>query len=214
MPRSEPRVSQTPETPTEQGSCGTDEAVSAIWRRRLRRMVVTNETMAKTSLVLVRKDGRTQVIPLKKERTIIGRHTGCEIRIPLAAVSRQHCELRIADGGAITARDLGSSNGTFVNKTRIDEGALAPGDVLAVGPVVFVLRVGDDPSTIDADQAWARGAPEGEGDESPAPAKPPAEGASHAPEPLLSGQNLSDESSVSDFDFDFLDDDEDDQPEL
>ncbi|MEL7472449.1 MAG: FHA domain-containing protein [Planctomycetota bacterium] len=175
---------------------------------------MTNETMAKTSLVLVRKDGRTQVIPLKKERTIIGRHTGCEIRIPLAAVSRQHCELRIADGGAITARDLGSSNGTFVNKTRIDEGALAPGDVLAVGPVVFVLRVGDDPSTIDADQAWARGAPEGEGDESPAPAKPPAEGASHAPEPLLSGQNLSDESSVSDFDFDFLDDDEDDQPEL
>ena len=49
-------------------------------------------------------------------------------------LSRWHATLRRTAGGGLTIRDLGSSNGTFVNGRRIDETtALTPGDELSLG---------------------------------------------------------------------------------
>jgi S1-C subfamily serine protease len=70
----------------------------------------------------------------------IGRETACEIRFDANLddlVSRQHAriEIRQSDPPEVELTDLGSRNGTFVNKHRIVNSAhLAPGDVVQLGP--------------------------------------------------------------------------------
>ena len=173
------------------------------------------------TLVLVRKDGRTLDVKLKKERTVLGRQTECDIRVPVGAVSRQHCEFRLEGDGSVKVRDLGSSNGTFVNAERTDEATLEAGDIVSVGPVRLVARIDGVPASVDPRDIWSRGGADeavsaGKGGprlaQDPAPRGEPAAGPIGAPPPLIGGG--SDESSVSDFDFDFLDDEDDDQPEL
>jgi len=53
-------------------------------------------------------------------------------------VSRRHAELAI-DGDQLIVTDLGSHNGTFVNGNRIQQSALASGDVLEIGRLLFVV---------------------------------------------------------------------------
>lgn len=105
------------------------------------------------SLVLVKPDGSQLPIDLKHDRSIIGRQTDCQIRIPTDAVSRRHCEISIAD--SVTAKDLGSANGTYLNRNPIQEAELHAGDVLSIGPAVFVVRVDGQPASIDAGKVLA-----------------------------------------------------------
>ncbi len=93
------------------------------------------------------KDGQRREFPLRGARTVLGRADECDLRIPTRDVSRRHCEIEIGSAGAIV-RDLGSSNGTYVNGRRVAEAALNPGDRLTVGPVVFVLQIDGRPAEI------------------------------------------------------------------
>lgn len=106
---------------------------------------------------MVQKDGGSKEVPLKSLPVIIGRGDDCKVRVPLASVSRNHCELLI-DDDELMVRDLKSSNGTFVNKDRVSSRELVPGDLLAVGPVVFVVRIDGHPKEIDAVESFASGA--------------------------------------------------------
>lgn len=60
-------------------------------------------------------------------RHVLGREDGCEIRLRSQSVSRRHAELRLKSG-RLTVKDLGSSNGTFVNGKRVDQRVLRPQD--------------------------------------------------------------------------------------
>ena len=93
------------------------------------------------------KDDERREFPLEDEKTIIGRRQDCQLRIPTKDVSRQHC-LVLVENDALVAKDLGSSNGTFVNGKRIAESKLKPGDRLRVGPVTFVVQVDGKPAHI------------------------------------------------------------------
>ena len=53
-------------------------------------------------------------------------------------VSRRHAELRLVDGRWML-RDLGSSNGTWVNGCRVVEAEVGPGDEVALGHCSFRL---------------------------------------------------------------------------
>lgn len=65
--------------------------------------------------------------------TVMGRSRDCELPLPSRQASRRHAAVRF-EGGAFRLRDLGSTNGTFVNGERVAaERALAPGDRIAVG---------------------------------------------------------------------------------
>jgi FHA domain len=66
------------------------------------------------------------------ERTRIGRSPDCEIFLDDVTVSRNHAVLVERDG-AFHVEDLGSLNGTFVNRRRIDNVRLQNGDELQVG---------------------------------------------------------------------------------
>jgi len=98
------------------------------------------------------KDDERREFPVSGEQTILGRRQDCQLRIPTNDVSRQHCALLIQDKKLI-ARDLGSSNGTFVNGKRIAETDLKPGDRLRVGPVTFVVQIDGKPATIKPEDA-------------------------------------------------------------
>jgi len=109
------------------------------------------------SLVMVSSDGKTREIELPKFPISVGRGEECKVRIPLAAVSRRHCELTI-DDDELVVKDLKSSNGTFVNGERVRSRELAPGDLLAVGPLVFVVRIDGHPKEIDPLESYVAGA--------------------------------------------------------
>ena len=97
------------------------------------------------SLVMYKPDGTCQAFPLRKSHVIIGRTHCCDLRIPLSSVSRKHCEI-VIDDSQVLLKDLGSTNGTFVNSARVTERSLHSGDDIAVGPVRFRLEV-DKPSS-------------------------------------------------------------------
>jgi pSer/pThr/pTyr-binding forkhead associated (FHA) protein len=97
-------------------------------------------------LQVVRGRSASTTLKLTEGVTSIGRHDDCTIRIKSSQVSRRHCEIVDADG-KLTIRDLGSSNGTFVNGKRINgQQALKPGDEVALGAVTLqVARLGQVP---------------------------------------------------------------------
>lgn len=75
---------------------------------------------------------------LEKELRI-GRSAECDFIINDAMVSSVHCRLR-KNGGIITAEDLQSKNGTFVNREKIETiKTVADGDILQIGAVTFQL---------------------------------------------------------------------------
>ncbi len=161
------------------------------------------------SLVLIKHDGKQVEVELKHPRTLIGRHTDCGIRIPDGSVSRQHCELAVADG-RVSVRDLGSSNGTYVNRRRISQTELAPNDLLNVGRFVFVVRVDGKPEAIDSEDALEDGMvalPS-----APAPPRPAQSAKAVGGPSPGKGSLLGDPDDSSVTDFDFLD--EKDAPKL
>ena len=72
---------------------------------------------------------------------IVGRAPASDIPVIDPTISRRHAEIALDEGGhAIVVRDLGSSNGTFVNGTRVESAPLAPGDIVAFGKVSFRIQ--------------------------------------------------------------------------
>ena len=66
------------------------------------------------------------------EQTTIGRSPDCDIFLDDVTVSRRHAEL-LHDGDRFTIRDLGSLNGTFVNRQRVESAELHDDDEVQVG---------------------------------------------------------------------------------
>lgn len=105
---------------------------------------------------MVKADGTSRELPLEREMTVIGRDEHARLRIPVPQVSRKHCEVVVKDP-KVQVRDLGSSNGTYVNGRKVREADLAPGDLVTVGPVVFVVKINGEPGKIDAKDCYAAG---------------------------------------------------------
>ncbi len=71
--------------------------------------------------------------------TVVGRHQG-EIVVDDPAVSARHFQIE-ERGGGFFVRDLGSSNGTFVNDRMVRSAPLRTGDRIQAGSTVFVFSV-------------------------------------------------------------------------
>ena len=56
---------------------------------------------------------------LVKEKTILGRHPGCDIVVDSGSVSRQHAAVEMKDGNW-WIEDLGSRNGTLINGEKLN----------------------------------------------------------------------------------------------
>jgi pSer/pThr/pTyr-binding forkhead associated (FHA) protein len=76
---------------------------------------------------------------LDKESVTIGRHPSCDIHLPLANISRTHSRV-VQENDEYFVEDLGSTNGTFVNSTRVVRCVLRNNDQIQIGEarIVFV----------------------------------------------------------------------------
>lgn len=90
---------------------------------------------------------------------VIGRGADCNLRLSAPQISRRHCFMRVGRD-VVSVTDLDSSNGTYLNGTRIESGRrydVADGVTLALGPIRFVVAVRPEqvaaevlqPSTLD-----------------------------------------------------------------
>ena len=78
-----------------------------------------------------------QTIELSTGRTlVVGRAVTSDVPIYDPTISRKHAEITAA-AGAVRIKDLGSSNGTFLNGARITEGDAVSNDVITFGKVAF-----------------------------------------------------------------------------
>jgi len=69
----------------------------------------------------------------------VGRAPVADFRLEAALVSRVHCRIT-AGHETLNVEDLASTNGTFVNDQRIDNGLLADGDRLRIGRVELTVE--------------------------------------------------------------------------
>jgi len=98
----------------------------------------------KVSLTVERGPAKGQEIPLKKQKTVLGKSEQCDVRIMSSVTSRRHCEISI-EKDFVSLKDLGSRNGTLLNGKRIGEDSfLADGDEIVVGDAVFKVRITQD----------------------------------------------------------------------
>ncbi len=109
------------------------------------------------TLVLIRESGPSNAVRLRRARLVIGRKPECEIRIPVPQVSREHAEVTL-DDGTLAIKDLGSSNGTYVDGQRVQQSPLVAGSVITIGPATFVVQVDGQPANIDVPAALKKGA--------------------------------------------------------
>ena len=77
-------------------------------------------------------NGESKVVTIESPRFTIGRGAENSLCIPATVISRSHSEL-IRVGNSFLLRDLGSTNGSFVNGVRITEQMLNDGDTLRFG---------------------------------------------------------------------------------
>src|SRR5687767_12370121 len=100
-------------------------------------------------LVLLSEGLTGKTFELKPEVTTVGRVPDNAFQIPEASVSSHHCEVQLR-GNDLFVRDLGSTNGTFINGEKITEGVVKPGQILRLGMVDKRLETGDAQSAASA----------------------------------------------------------------
>lgn len=88
---------------------------------------------------------------LDQPTTSAGRHPDSDIFLDDVTVSRRHAEFRL-DAGEFQVVDVGSLNGTYVNREPVDSSTLANGDEVQIGKFRLVFLTGPKPAA-DSDRA-------------------------------------------------------------
>ena len=92
--------------------------------------------------------------------TVLGRHSECHVCINADGISRKHAQITVeADG--LTVKDLGSSNGTYVNGEKIEEQHLNVGDEVKLDNLRFLIQTPGMPEPASKEAAKKTTAPHG-----------------------------------------------------
>jgi len=79
---------------------------------------------------------------LDRDVTSVGRHPSSDIFLDDITVSRRHVEVLRESGGRFLVKDVGSLNGSYVNRERVDVAELSSGDELQIGRFKLVFFTG------------------------------------------------------------------------
>ncbi|HYH99267.1 FHA domain-containing protein [Hyalangium sp.] len=137
------RVPQYPAGPRRTGARRT-HARDGTKDRELATRFDTNEYSdpgyAPVFLYVEKGPGAGQLIPVKQGPLIIGRASACDLRLQHPSISRRHAQL-VRQGEHFVLRDMGSQNGTFVNRTKVSSDQdVRIGDEISLGNAVLRLR--------------------------------------------------------------------------
>ncbi len=94
------------------------------------------------------------MLPLTTGSTTIGRSDSADLTLTDDGISRRHAKIAISEDDIANLIDLDSTNGTFVNGTRVDMVILREGDRVQVGPEAtlrFVYQTRDDLEPVQED---------------------------------------------------------------
>lgn len=105
----------------------------------------TSEKPSNLEPFLISISGREtgHAIPLKGKRLVIGRDASCDLVIDSPHVSRMHAEL-FWKNAEIFIKDLGSTNGVFINGNKVSEISLQSGDKILIGTQMYFKFVYQD----------------------------------------------------------------------
>ena len=104
--------------------------------------VTLGELRDSTAMVVVKRGPNAgSKFLLDKDVTRAGRHPESDIFLDDITVSRRHAEI-VREANGYTVRDVGSLNGTYLNRERIEESPLANGDELQIGKFKLVFFSG------------------------------------------------------------------------
>ncbi|MFY9230727.1 MAG: FHA domain-containing protein, partial [Candidatus Nanopelagicales bacterium] len=86
-------------------------------------------------------EGQEYVLDAASDLMTVGRSEDADIFLDDVTVSRHHAEFRHgAEGWSV--RDIGSLNGTYVNRVRVEDQQLSGGDEVQIGKFRFVFLLG------------------------------------------------------------------------
>jgi diguanylate cyclase (GGDEF)-like protein len=92
-------------------------------------------------LVVIYGDELGKKYNLNTNSVLIGRSSKCDIQIDQESISRNHSKI-VNTGKSILVRDLGSTNGTYVNDEPVEEHTLHDGDLIKIGRTIFKFLSG------------------------------------------------------------------------
>ncbi len=78
------------------------------------------------------EDGTVNQLAIKKERVTIGRSKKCTLQLNDAMMSGSHCAFFIQDNHLVF-KDLGSTNGSFINNVKMTDARIYLGDIVRIG---------------------------------------------------------------------------------
>ena len=96
-----------------------------------------NQPVLKIELAL--KDRTIKTYTFEQDVVVVGRDPAADISIDNTGISREHTRIELNAGKTYIVKDLGSTNGTFLNDQQIQEEPLRNNDVITLGK--FILRV-------------------------------------------------------------------------
>lgn len=102
----------------------------------------------KARLISLNASGPRAVISLDKLPVVLGRGAQADVRLHDQTLSRRHCEIGCVSA-TLVVRDLGSKNGTRVNRQNVTESVLMPGDKLTLGSSTFVVSYEQRPGAVE-----------------------------------------------------------------
>ncbi len=103
---------------------------------------ITDRPLGKEAcLVVIYGDELGKKYNLNTPSVVVGRSSKCEIQIDQESISRNHSKI-VNTGKSLLVRDLGSTNGTYVNDEPVEEHVLRDGDLIKIGRTIFKFLTG------------------------------------------------------------------------
>ncbi len=108
-------------------------------------------SLRKCQLVVLEGPDKNKKMTLNKNLTSIGKRENNDLLLSDKTVSRNHLEIEYTSDSFLL-KDMGSTNGTYLNGSKVKEAYLAPGDTIKIGNtllefVAFDEKVSIEPST-------------------------------------------------------------------
>jgi len=89
-------------------------------------------------LIIKTEDGQTTELPIIDSITL-GRSSSCDFKLIDSKISGQHCQIGLTAKGEILFEDLGSTNGSFLNNSKIAKTNIKINDVIRIGHTLIKI---------------------------------------------------------------------------